>query len=270
MGFVLPWCDVDTVMTKQGMETSVRVGKAGVYCGACSNDEEMESVLEGAVSKVLSNGGGNLKKRMSSLEKNMVVGQQATFLVAQNAVRDKMQALTEKTAKWSNDRWFFCLATTEASTDDGKPAAVTALVSTDLVGKANADHFSYEKPIAKQCIEIFDCELHASESQFAALMSLSTHAAEYKLWSNHVIMRQLLAVPAEGVPPRLRWKAATRAVQNSIKKGTAQTSFGADLTKIIHSAKLYKEAYAEFCSSAGYKENTAIAVMKQAHACQRW
>ena len=329
MGFVLPRSDIWTVMGKEGIQTTVDIGKAGVYMSPGGTDD---SVLDEASVSVLSRNSPSVTKaKKHSEEKGLAAGLQQQFFITQNAVRDRMLEAAKRMSKWEDDQWLLLLApasddfqwTTDwvldpalsnrspggrrrrpsrspaATSTPGKsppsftrqstggsfdssalsaresaenlirPTAVMCAITTSLVGKSDASQFDYEAPINRKSIELYKCVLNATEGQLAALMSLSTHAASYKLWASYGIMRQLLEV-GDSPPPSLRWKAAIKAVAYCTKNQSAVTvSVGAAMTKVISDARAYKRAYQEFLASARLGASPTVVAWKRAREKMR-
>ena len=194
------------------------------------------------------------------------------------AMRERMQSLINQTATWPDSRWLMVCSPRPVEEDEAerlaeekaaaaaegghavsdsaarrspspetikrRRACMSALVKMDNTGRSKPERFEYKEPIQKVGVRIGTVSVRATEAQLAALLSLSTHASQYKLWSAYGRVRNALRLPVGGGgSPRMLWRAAGRAVTASLNKGKLNTS---NLTQILINSKRYKQRYVDF------------------------
>jgi hypothetical protein len=263
VGFVLPSMNVQTNLAKKGtvMETSMTLGTAGIYCRAGELGEEA-SVTRPQSTPIRPRAHSNApaSKKDAALQE---AERQRAFFVCQNEIRDRMNGLTKETSSWPTESWFLAIVARDGSAEGGDAYAVSASIVKDL--DKDVDRFTYERPIQVQRVTIGAVQLQATEAQLAALLSLSTHGADYKLWSSYGIVRGLLGLPntsgdtetAEG--RRALWKASVRAVIASVSKVSLKTS---NLAQVLMDAKRYKQTYIEFLNASILSKDSAMTTSK--------
>ena len=146
-----------------------------------------------------------------------------------------MLALTEATHRWAEDQWLVhcgAAAGADGAADDGSavgldemsvasaaPLFLEAKVKIDNSDKLKPSSFAYAAPLQVTSVRVGHIKLQATEAQLAALMSLTAHGADFKLWSSYGIIREQVVGKEGRAPSRLLWKAAARAVTAALAKG---------------------------------------------------
>lgn len=264
-GLVLPSMSVATTKAGDGLVTEVKMGKAGVYVhhgsrsGVCMSAAAKVVGEAGALAlghkRIISSPSDVEKKAEAAAEQE----RQQAFFTDQNAMRDAMKQVAKAASHWEDSQWFFLFRPVGDETH-----CLSAAVKMDSSHKDDPSKFDYECPFQITSCHMGQLSLQATEMQLASLMSLTTHVSEYKLWASYQIMRQLMQLPQSGsIPPKSRWRAASRAVALSLNKAKVKT---ANMAEIMRTAKVYKKSYLEFLQSSGLSEKALRSAVKRLNA----
>ena len=222
VGFVLPCCDVSTVVKNgEEIETTVTVEKAGIYCkaGTWCGDPVASTVVDEAA----------LAKSAAS---------PVAQLAESYAMRSRMADFLKETESWPESEWFVRCA------GDGRahPVALKAVVCMDGKNKASPANFDYAKPIQVVRVSIGVVAVQARDVQGAAMLSIGANASQYKLWAAYGVTKRALKLPKGKVPPRMLWRAARQAVTASLHKAKVGMT---NMTELLRDAKVYRQRYVE-------------------------
>ena len=259
-GFVLPSMSVTTHKADAGLETVLKMGKAGVYVhhgksgGICVSAAARSAGAVSPLAACRASGVASGVASPSPTDKD-----QATFFIDQNRMRDDMGKIAADAGSWDAGQWFFLFAGADEGSD-----CLSATVTMDSTHSDEPGKFDYERPLQITSCHVGVLSVQATEMQLASFMSITTHLSEYKLWSSFQIMRQVMQLPSatgaagddeKSARARLLWRVACRAVTYSLDKAKVKTS---NLTQILWQAKAYKKAYAEFLSGSGLTDKTIV------------
>ena len=273
-GFILPEMGVKTVIDKAGnQETKVTIGRAGVYVetgkvesviGESPSDcaqAERDAMADAAEVEAAEVGeeAGESKKRSAiarakgltsprataeqraeqAAKKEAALARQLLFYKDQDDMRNKMHRVAERCAKQPVEEWFMHAALPAVAGE--APACVRASIHTIVANKAEPEKFDYETPLKLTRMAIGRIAIHASEAQMAALLSMSTLSADFKLWASYVGAKRRLGLPRQPSARQL-WKAAEMAVNSSLHGIVVK---GPNIISVITNSKAYKRQYTE-------------------------
>ena len=147
----------------------------------------------------------------ASATRALAMAREGAFFAHQNALRDSMKQFADATSGWAPDEWLLvCLPKPEAapctkahasaSTASAAAAAVAPLSATivmDQRHKAAPETFEYSRPLQSISIRAGVVAAYASQSQLAALVSISAHMSNFKLWSHYALSKKSLCATAK-------------------------------------------------------------------------
>ena len=234
----------------KGRTTRVCVRRLGMYCGVGMDDSVLPNM--DPANGTLGASGEPAHERAADAEET------SAFFHSQNTIRDRLQRLTDASRDWVPARWLLFL---------GPPDSSILVSMHDRLEPQ--ERFDYQSPVRTVELLIGEVRGHANEVQLAALMSLSAHMSAYTLRYRYGTARCMLNLPATGVPPRARWRAAATAVTLALQKG-GRVSTG-NMYRLLLDAKDYKTRYCELLVGSGLsaKEMISSVAVQQARQDRR-